>query len=102
MSRRKPDDQDPFNLRNIYVCTGKGKASVQDEKFLRKEINLPVQIGMKANAKFMKKTRSRKIVCGYLVPETRKNKGTTGVCWESDIHVVSIRQTYILESKVRS
>ena len=38
-------------------------------------------------------------VCGYLVPETKKHKGTTGVCWKSDIHGGSIREVNGLASK---
>ena len=31
-------------------------------------------------------------VSEYLVPETRRHKRTTGLCLESDIHIVSIIQ----------
>ena len=32
----------------IFMCTIKGKASAQDEKYLRQESKIPVKIGRKA------------------------------------------------------
>ena len=49
-----------------------------------------------------KKLRLRRRVCEYLVPETRRHKGTTGVCWESDMNGVSKIQSYGIASKGRS
>ena len=63
-------------LREICfcVCIRKGKASVQDEKSLRKEINIPVQLDRKAKTDCRKKVRSGRRVFEYLVPETKKHK----------------------------
>ena len=48
--RGKPDDHGSFNLRTDFcVYKRKGKASVQNEKSLRQEIKIPVQLGRKAN-----------------------------------------------------
>ena len=46
--------------------------------------------------------RLRKRVIEYLVPETSRHKGITGVCWDSDFHRVSRGQTYILVSIIQT
>ena len=72
----QPKNPSPFILqeRCFCVCIGKGKASVQDEKSLRKEINIPVQIDRKAKMDCRKKVRAGRRVFEYLVPETKKHK----------------------------
>ena len=51
--RVQPDNHGPFTLiRNVYVCMIKGKASVQDEKSLRQERNMPVQLVRKAKTDY--------------------------------------------------
>ena len=99
ISRRQPDNHVPFTSRKFFVCKRKGKVSVQDQKSLRKESKITVQLDRKAKTDCRNKLISRRRVCEYLVLETNKDKGTIGVCWKSNIHGLSIRQTYIPSSK---
>ena len=80
--------------RCFCVCIRKGKASVQDEKSLRKEINIPVQLDRKAKTDCRKKLRSGRRVFEYLVPKTKKHKRYHMSVLLSEIYGVSIRQTY--------